>query len=363
MKNQIQQENRGIIKVLFVTASTSGGGAERMLFNIIRSLDSKHDVKLFVTSDEQIPSVYEDDKIKCVNANKRHAVNAFFKLLIEIKRYDPQHVFTTSSNIGYMIIMAKKILRADFKIYIRCAVTPSEIYHSDIRTKGIEFANKLVYDSADLVIAQTDFMRRDLIDKYHLKSNKVRTIRNIVDRRFITSQSIMCRAYEMKQDNYNIVACGALYSVKGFDLLIQALSNLLKGTNRHLYILGEERYEPGYSVFLQSIIDELGLSQHVHLVGQKINPYPYFKSANLFVMSSRKEGYPNVVLEALTLGVPVVATDVVDWTGVIKEGINGYLAKKDNIDSLRIALVKAFNTEFKMGYEIIDNYNYNELFD
>lgn len=357
-----EQDCQDKIKVLFVTASTKGGGAERMLFNIIRSLDANHKVRLFVTSDEDIPKVYRNDEIQCINANKQHAMIAFPKLIKEIKHYKPHHVFTTSSNIGYMIILAKKILRANFKIYIRCAVTPSEIYQSDIRTVGLNYVNRFVYNSADLIIAQTDFMRDDLIDKYHIKPNKVKTIRNIVDRGFIKSQSLQNQTNELKTDDYNIVACGALYSVKGFDLLINALSDLLKKTNRHLYILGEERYEPGYRNFLQSEIDKLGLSKHIHLLGQKVNPYPYFKKANLFVMSSRKEGYPNVVLEALTLGVPVVVTDVVDWTGVIKEGENGYIAKKNNVDSIKMALVKAFNTEFKLENETLENYNYNELF-
>ena len=357
-----KQENQNKINVLFVTASTKGGGAERMLFNIIRSLDANHVVRLFVTSDERIPEVYKNEKIQCMNANKRHAMSAFPKLIKDLKHYKPHHVFTTSSNIGYMIILAKKILRADFKIYIRCAVTPSEIYQSDIRTIGLNYVNRLAYNSADLVIAQTDFMRGDLIDKYHIKPNKVKTIRNIVDSIFIQSQSILNQCTELKSDDYNIVACGALYSVKGFDILIQALSGLLKETNRHLYILGEERYEPGYRSFLQSEIDKLGLSQHIHLLGQKSNPYPYFKQANLFVMSSRKEGYPNVVLEALTLGTPVVATNVVDWTGVIKEGINGYIADKNNVNSIKEALTKAFDTNFKMNQGTIENYNYNELF-
>lgn len=361
MKMQ-EEKYQGKTKVLFVTASTKGGGAERMLFNIIRSLDANHVVRLFVTSDEHIPEVYKTEKIQCLNADKQHAMSAFPKLIKDLKHYKPQHVFTTSSNIGYMIILAKKILRADFKIYIRCAVTPSEIYQSDIRTIGLNYVNRLAYNSADLVIAQTDFMRGDLIDKYHIKPSKVKTIRNIVDSSFIQSQSLQNQCSELKSDDYNIVACGALYSVKGFDLLIKALSDLLKETNRHLYILGEERYEPGYRFFLQSEIDKLGLSQHIHLLGQKVNPYPYFKKANLFVMSSRKEGYPNVVLEALTLGVPVVATDVVDWTGVIKDGKNGYIAKKNNVDSIKEALVKAFNAEFKMESETIENYNYNELF-
>lgn len=361
MRTRVQEYNDKI-KVLMVTASTTGGGAERILFNIMRSLDSKHDVKLFITSKDQIPKIYDHDGIQSVNANKKHAMSAFPKLIEELKHYKPQHVFTTSSNVGYMIILAKKILHTDFKIYIRCAVTPSEIYKSDIRTRGLNYINRLVYNGADLVIAQTDFMKGDLIDKYHVKPNKVRTIRNIVDCDFVRSQSLQNQGDELSPDDYNIVACGALYSVKGFDLLIQAISGLLKETNRHLYILGEERYESGYRSYLQSIIAKLGLSEHIHLLGQKSNPYPYFKRANLFVMSSRKEGYPNVVLEALTLGVPVVATNVVDWTGVIKDGVNGYIVDKNSMDSIKDALVKAFDTEFKMNQETIENYNYNELF-
>lgn len=357
-----KQEYQDKIRVLFVTASTKGGGAERMLFNIIHSLDNNHVVRLFVTSNERIPSVYTNDRIQCINANKKHAMSAFPKLIKDINHYKPHHVFTTSSNIGYMIILAKKILHADFNIYIRCAVTPSEIYQSDIRTKGLNYVNRLAYNSANMVIAQTDFMRGDLIKKYHINPKKVRTIRNIIDKEFVKSEALKEDDGELKTEDYNIVACGALYSVKGFDLLINALATLLKGTNRHLYILGEERYELGYKKNLLSEIEKLDLSKHVHLLGQKVNPYPYFKKANLFVMSSRKEGYPNVVLEALALGVPVVATDVVDWTGVIKDGINGYIADKNNVDSIKTALMKAFDTDFEMNKIKIENYDYNELF-
>lgn len=350
------------VRVLFVTASTKGGGAERMLFNIIHSLDNNHVIRLFVTSDEHIPDVYANDQIQCINANKRHAMSAFHKLIKDIKCYKPHHIFTTSSNIGYMIILAKKILYADFNIYIRCAVTPSEIYQSGMRTKGLNFVNRLAYNCADMVIAQTDFMRGDLIKKYHINPKKVKTIRNIIDKEFVKLEALKEDDGELRIEDYNIVACGALYSVKGFDLLINALATLLKGTNRHLYILGEERYEVDYRKFLLSVINKLSLSQHVHLLGQKCNPYPYFKRANLFVMSSRKEGYPNVVLEALTLGVPVVATNVVDWAGVIKDGVNGYIAEKNNVDSIKEALMKAFDTDFEMDKIKIDNYNYNELF-
>lgn len=97
-------------------------------------------------------------------------------------------------------------------------------------------------------------------------------------------------------------------------------------------------------------------------MGHKPNPYPYIKASDLFIMSSRTEGFPNVVLEALTLGIPVVASNCVDFKGIIYEGINGYVVEKNNIESLRIGLKKALTTSFDMSAICINNFNYNTLF-
>lgn len=96
----------------------------------------------------------------------------------------------------------------------------------------------------------------------------------------------------------------------------------------------------------QSLIDKNGLHENVILMGHKPNPYPYIKASDLFIMSSRTEGFPNVVLEALTLGIPVVASNCVDFKGIIYEGINGYVVEKNNIESLRIGLKKSVDNLF-----------------
>ncbi len=352
---------RDKIRVLFATATTKGGGAERMLFNIIRSLDQQHDKRLFITSDEKVPDIYAKE-VDAINAHKKHAMSSFRCMLKELHNFKPHHVFTTSSNVGYMLVLAKKLLKAKFKIYIRCAVPPSELYHHDFKTLILNHVIRMTYNSAYMIISQTDKMRADLINSYSLHPEKVKTIRNIVDNGFIKEQAQKDVASEMSPVNYNIVAAGALYSVKGFDILIDAIAPLLKYSNKHLYILGEERYEKGYREFLQNKIDRLGVTPNIHLLGHKENPYPYLSMADLFVMSSRKEGYPNVVLEALTLGTPAIATDVVDWDGVILEGKNGFIAKKNNEASLRCALNQAFTTTFDVSSRRISNFDYNELF-
>lgn len=333
-----------------------------MLFNIIRSLDDEHEKELFVTSSELIPDIYKSS-VEAVNANKKHAMNSFLPLLKEIQSYKPKHVFTTSSNIGYLLVIIKKILRADFKIYIRCAVPPSEMYSNDIRTKVLNWVNSKVYNSAELIIAQTEYSRQDLIKSYKIRPDKVKVIRNIVDYDFVNSQANIGTATELSPTNFNIVAAGALYSVKGFDILIEAIATLLKNTNKHLYILGEERYEPGYRLKLQQLIDRLNVGSNIHLLGHKTNPYPYYNQADLFILSSRKEGFPNVVLESLALNTPVVVTDVVDWSGVVQPGENGYIANKNNVESLRQAISEAFSSNLTISVNSkLTNFDYNALF-
>lgn len=348
-------------KILFVTASTKGGGAERMLFNIINSVKDIHTVKLLITSSHQIPNEFKCS-INHTNINKTHAISAFPSLLRELHQFRPNYVFTTSSNIGYMFILARMILRAKFKIYIRCAVAPSEIFQNDIRTKVLNQIIKLTYHKADLVISQTEYMRDDLIRSYHIKPDKVKPIRNIIDKDFVINQAGKDIPLEFNTNEYNIVAAGALYSVKGFDILIKAIAPLIKHSNKHLYILGEERYEVGYKNFLNNLICTLGVQKNVHLLGHRDNPYPYLKSANLFIMSSRKEGYPNVVLEALTLRTPVIVSDVVDWSGVVLNNKNGYIFSKSDIDNLQSVLKIAFEKEDWDLSKEIENFDYNELF-
>ena len=83
-----------------------------------------------------------------------------------------------------------------------------------------------------------------------------------------------------------------------------------------------------YSESLKDLILRYGLESQVVLMGLKVNPFPYIKQADAFVLSSRKEGFPNVVLEALALSKLCVVTNCIDFTGIIIEGENGSIVEK-----------------------------------
>ncbi|MDR2512881.1 MAG: glycosyltransferase [Puniceicoccales bacterium] len=132
---------------------------------------------------------------------------------------------------------------------------------------------------------------------------------------------------------FRIMSVGRLVSVKRFDRLIKACKMLCaNGCQIELFILGSGPDAPQ----LNRLIAELDLGDDVHLIPFQENPYPWLKSADVFVSSSDSEGLPLVVSEAMILGVPIVATRTVGAGEVLENGKYGVLT-----DFSELALAEA----------------------
>ena len=131
----------------------------------------------------------------------------------------------------------------------------------------------------------------------------VETIYNPID-----SIEIITKSQEINDIDtsagFNLISIGRLVPQKGYDLLVPIISKLVKeGINVHLYILGTGTKKEQ----LESIIASEGINHNIHLLGFQENPYSIMKNMDLFVCSSRSEGYSLVIAEALTLGLPVIS--------------------------------------------------------
>lgn len=156
----------------------------------------------------------------------------------------------------------------------------------------------------DAVVTVSENAMKNFIHNHPDMSNKVKVIYNIVDTNNILKLANIPN--ELDKNTFKIVSVGRLHYAKGFDLVIPAISKLINdGINVKWYVIGEgpERSK------LEKLIRKYNLNNTCYLLGSKENPYTYINSADLYLQSSRYEGYCITLTEAKILNKPIVTTD------------------------------------------------------
>ncbi len=295
------------LKILFVVASLGGGGAERVIVTILRHLDRSRFEPHLALVDARGPcltDVPQDVPVHDLRAGRaRYAIPPFVRLSWKLR---PDAVFSTLGYLNLVLIFARPLLPRGVKLLVREGSIPSAQLKHDLPYPRVwRWLYQRLYKRADAIVCQSDYMLNDLAEQFGVPRRKMVRIYNPLD------VGLIRRLADLHPGPYSgegphLVAAGRLANVKGYDLLLDSVGLVRRSIpSAQLTILGEGPLE----FQLKAQRDRLGLQEAVHFAGFQPNPYPYFKHADLFVLASRYEGLPNAVLEALALGVPVVATD------------------------------------------------------
>lgn len=237
----------------------------------------------------------------------------------------------------FLVKGIKPIIRHSFmpNRYSKCSLTTLVI--------------KLLYPRAYKLIAQTQEMKNLMIDFYNLNPKKISVLNNPIDTIAINEGIKDNNPYLSYTESFNLVTVGNVRFVKGHDILIKAFK-LFKDVyeNSHLFIIGQFNPTAKYFIEMQNWIDENNLNNYIHFTGFSNNPYKYIYNSSCFVLPSRSEGLPNVLLEAMYLKKPIVATKCIPFIEqVIEDGINGFKVDVDNEIQMADAMIKAVDMDVK----------------
>lgn len=337
-----------IKNVLFVLPSLSPGGAEKVTINILNHINKdKFTVNLLIINNiGPFKDLIFDNNINIINLNKKHARTSYFKLVKIINTIKPDIVFSTLQHVNILLLIFKRFYKSKPKLIIREANTPSQFMGNLnlFKKKLFLFLLKTQYKKADLIIAQCNEMRDDIISTYKLNNvDNVITIYNPIDVKFIKNKSTDFNPFN--HTYVNIVSIGRLTYQKGFDILLKSISIVRElYPNVFLTIVGDGELRN----YLIRLSNDLNIQNSVNFVGFQNNPYPYIKYSDLYVLSSRWEGFPNTLLEAITLKKKVVSTNCKSGTfEILNDYENGIIVKTDDPVSLAEGIISSIKKEIK----------------
>lgn len=305
-------------KICFILPTLGRGGAERVALHLLNNLD-KNKFELYLILTNQGGEYLKDllPKVKVIELKKYRSRFAIFSLYKILKKIKPDIALVFSSEVATIVGLFIAPLLRKIKFIVREINIQSVLTTSRIRHSLLELSYKNIYK----IISQSKDMTQDLIECTHIKENKITEINNPIDVGHINKMLEKGKNIELpyKKENYNLLCVGRLAYQKGYDLLIHIMP-LLKEKDVKLYVLGDGPNREK----LEEQIKRNKLEDTVFLLGQVDNPYIYMKEADLFILSSRFEGFPNVLLETGACGTYSICNDSPGGINeIVQENVNG----------------------------------------
>ncbi|MEP7037372.1 MAG: glycosyltransferase [Acidobacteriota bacterium] len=331
-------------KILFVIPSMSGGGAERVFLQLLNRLNrDRYEPFLALGAQRGEFLVKLNKDIKIFEIEAERARRAIPKLVKIVRSLRPQTVFSTLG-MNFAAALSKPLMPRGTRVVLREGSSPTA-FLADVarqhpsRAKIYRKVYRKIYNLADSIVCQSDFMLSDLEQNIGIQKQKLERVYNPVDFEQIDKLSAETKNEFSNNDAVRLITAGRLSFEKAYDNLLRAFA-VVRETNptATLTFLGEGKDRQS----LENLVRDLQLNGSVYFRGFQSNPYSYMKQSDIFILSSRYEGFSNVIVESLACGTPVVATDCPSANReVIKEGVNGWFAENENVASLAETINRA----------------------
>ncbi|MGC2064386.1 MAG: glycosyltransferase [Thermodesulfovibrionales bacterium] len=342
------------ISLMIVIHGLQGGGAERVLVNLLKGL-SRTEFSITLVLYEGICEYPLPENVQLrvlgipAGRNLLSLGAGFLRKILAlsglIRAERPDIVFSLLSSTNAAAILAAKLAGTGARVLVSEHTCPS------VNLANERFGNitarviTLLYPRANRIIAVSQGIKDDLIKYFGAGGDAITVVYNPFDLdeiRKLGREKVDHPWFiqSVRQDIPLIISAGRLTRQKGYSFLLRAFVRVKKSAPSRLVILGEGEDRAS----LEKLASDLGIAADVSFPGFQENPFAYMAGATVFTLSSLYEGFGNVLVEAMALGIPVVSTSCPSGPDeIILEGRNGLLVPPGDEDALAAAILRVLS--------------------
>jgi glycosyltransferase involved in cell wall biosynthesis len=358
-------------KILIRIGSLRHGGAEKVLVTFLKNLpEDKYEIDLLLNlySGKYLSEVPDWVNVIYLNKGEMITTNRLQDIPEKAARVIFQRVLKEFPDLLYTLILKDKKYDIEFAAIhgMRDEILHSTNHsskkiiwiHNDL-SQVKEYTNEEIrkffgFDSIMVISKKIEQMFYDLA-KNEIEKRKIVKIYNPLDTKEILTKSEQPVVnYKFDENVPTFISVGTVFPQKGFDRLLRVHKKLLDEGLRHKIVIVGDGYDFENIKHLKT---ELGVDETATMLGFTDNPYPYFKHSDFYILSSRYEGFPTVLFEAITLNKKIIATEVSGVNEMLNNGELGLIVENSE-DGIYLGMKKALTEpEFFSDFtEKLENY-------
>lgn len=294
-------------KIGILINSLESGGAERVVSLLVNELKSRNvEPYLFLINDKRYYEINSQINVFALkNVHKKFYIFGYLAFAFHYSKLLKEN----NINVSISFLTKSNYINIISSIFYSKKTIISERGYPSVGYKGYNIKSlinryfiKLLYHRANLIIANSNGNLNDLLNNFNVPKKKLKLIYNPIDNKLISNFKPVKGFFD--QNFTNLISVGRLDDNKNFSFQINAMKKLNNNKIR-LYIFGD-----GPDMLkLEKLIADSNLQNQVFLKGKVYNIFSYMKSADAFIFSSLSEGFPNVILEAISCKLPVISTN------------------------------------------------------
>lgn len=331
-------------RVFFVLSSLASGGSERVFWNLAQGFDKdKFDITVVILDGSVNCYSMDLDHVKFIDLKTKKASKSFFALYSVLKKGQPYAVFSTTDHINILVSLVSRFLKIPVLIARASNVPHEQRLFEGFKYKFYEHFVSASYKGYKLIVCQSEEMKQSLINTYNVNPASITVIGNPV------LQTPKIKETKNQTKTYKLLVIARFALEKGLERLVDILASLPE--NYHLSFVGRGVLK---DKIIQKVKDS-NLESRVQFLGVINNVQEVMMQHDLMVLSSHTEGFPNVVLEALSVGLPVVAFKVSGIPGLIIDGFNGYVVEQGDLRGFKDRVIQACTADSWNAVDIKNN--------